>query len=103
VRFCRNASQDGAAVPTASDPSRGRATENLVACCRSEPEADRNPVAQKRCPYRQLKVRLDVHIASASGAGRIRDNLRQTQPRRGRMASRAGRSISASRFTVNNI
>jgi hypothetical protein len=62
-----------------------------------------NLAAHWRCPYSQTPVRLDAHIDSTSGAGRIRDNFRQTLPYSGRMASLRGRSISIPRFTVNNI
>jgi hypothetical protein len=51
----------------------------------------------------QTPVRLGAHLDSASGAGRIRDNFRQTLPCGGRLASLRGRSISIPRFTVNNI
>jgi len=62
-----------------------------------------NLAARWRRPYSQTPVRPDVHIDSTSGAGRIRDNFRQTLPCSGRMASLRGRSISIPRFTVNNI
>ncbi|ANB73203.1 hypothetical protein AYM40_13155 [Paraburkholderia phytofirmans OLGA172] len=51
----------------------------------------------------KLSSALGAHIDSAAGAGRIRDNFRQTLPCSGRMASLRGRSISIPRFTVNNI
>ncbi|MFM2463553.1 hypothetical protein P0D87_07830 [Paraburkholderia sp. RL17-368-BIF-A] len=41
----------------------------------------------------QTPVRLGAHLDSASGAGRIRDNFRQTLPCSGAMASPCGRSI----------
>jgi hypothetical protein len=62
-----------------------------------------NLAAHWRCPYSQIPVRLGVHIARTSEAGRIRDNFRQTLPCGGRMASLRERSISIPRFTVNNI
>jgi hypothetical protein len=62
-----------------------------------------NLAAQWRRPSSQIPVRPDAHIDSTAGAGRIRDNFRQTLPCSGRMASLRGRSISIPRFTVNNI
>jgi hypothetical protein len=44
-------------------------------------------------PYSQTPVRLGAHMDSAAGAGRIRDNFRQTLPSSGAMASQRGRSI----------
>jgi hypothetical protein len=53
--------------------------------------------------HSQTRVRPDVHRFSASGAGRIRDNFRQTLPCGGAMTSLRERSMSIPRFTVNKI